>query len=76
MTAVQHVFRELEKQYPELFDIQTSKGRDFVNNFNKFLDIEESQFRSLIEIGYYCRAQSFKKSDELLDFYVKDFKSK
>jgi hypothetical protein len=46
MTAVQEVFRELEKLHPNLFDIYTEKGRQFVNHFHKFLEIEKEQ------IGY------------------------
>jgi hypothetical protein len=46
MTAVQKVFIELEKLHPNLFDIYTEKGRQFVNHFHKFLEIEKEQ------IGY------------------------
>jgi len=46
MTAVQKVFIELEKLHPNLFDIYTEKGRQFVHHFHKFLDIEKEQ------IGY------------------------
>jgi hypothetical protein len=45
-TAVQKVFNELEKLHPNLFDIYTEKGRQFVHHFHKFLEIEKEQ------IGY------------------------
>jgi hypothetical protein len=40
-TALQEAFTELEKLHPSLFDIYTEKGRDFVNNFHKFLELEK-----------------------------------
>jgi hypothetical protein len=42
-TAVQEVFIELEKLHPNLFDIYTEKGRQFVNHFHKFLQVEKEQ---------------------------------
>jgi hypothetical protein len=42
-TAVQEVFIELEKLHPNLFDIYTEKGRQFLNHFHKFLQIEKEQ---------------------------------
>ena len=42
-TALQEVFSELEKLHPSLFDIYTEKGRQFVNHFHKYLDLEKQQ---------------------------------
>jgi hypothetical protein len=42
-TALQEVFSELEKLHPSLFDIYTQQGREFVNNFHKFLELEKQQ---------------------------------
>ena len=42
-TALQEAFTELEKLHPSLFDIYTEKGREFVNNFHKFLQLEKIQ---------------------------------
>ena len=42
-TALQEAFTELEKLHPSLFDIYTEKGREFVNNFHKFLELEKQQ---------------------------------
>jgi hypothetical protein len=42
-TALQEAFTELEKLHPSLFDIYTEKGREFVNNFHKFLELEKLQ---------------------------------
>lgn len=42
-TALQEVFSKLEELHPELFDIYTQKGRDFVATFHKYLELEKKQ---------------------------------
>jgi len=42
-TAVQQVFSELENLHPHLFNIYSTEGREFVNHFHKFLEIENEQ---------------------------------
>lgn len=39
-TALQQAFARLEELHPSLFDIHTEKGRTFVNEFSKFLEVE------------------------------------
>jgi hypothetical protein len=49
-TAVQQVFSELENLHPHLFNIYSTEGREFVNHFHKFLEIEKQQIlKSFIE---------------------------
>ena len=40
-TPIQEVFSDLEINHNELFDLHTKKGRDFVNNYSKYLDKEK-----------------------------------
>jgi hypothetical protein len=42
-TAVQEVFSELEKLHPQLFNVYTTEGKEFLNHFYKFLAIEKEQ---------------------------------
>ena len=42
-TAIQEVFSDLEKLHPNLFNIYTSEGKEFVNHFHKYLEIERQQ---------------------------------
>jgi hypothetical protein len=44
-TAVQQVFSDLEKLQPHLFNMHSVEGREFVNHFHKYLDIEKQQMR-------------------------------
>jgi hypothetical protein len=45
MTAVQQVFSDLEKLQPHLFNMHSVDGREFVNHFHKYLDVEKQQMR-------------------------------
>lgn len=45
MTAVQQVFSDLEKLQPHLFNMHSVEGREFVNHFHKYLDVEKQQMK-------------------------------
>ena len=48
-TAVQQVFSDLEEMHPNLFNVYTTEGKEFINHFHKYLAIEREQmFQSLI----------------------------
>jgi len=42
-TAVQQVFSELETLFPNYFNVYTTEGKEFINHFHKYLDIEKQQ---------------------------------
>jgi hypothetical protein len=44
-TALQEVFSRLEELHPRLFDIYTPEGRDFVQEFHKFMEVEKQQIK-------------------------------
>ena len=39
-TPIQEVFSDLEANHRELFDVHTSKGKIFINNYSKYIEIE------------------------------------
>ena len=45
MTAVQQVFSELLALHPQLFNINSVEGREFVHHFHNFLEIEKQQMK-------------------------------
>jgi hypothetical protein len=45
MTAVQQVFSELETLFPNYFNVYTTEGKEFINHFHKYLDIEKQQMK-------------------------------
>ena len=76
-TAIQEVFSDLEKLHPNLFNIYTSEGKEFVNHFHKYLEIEKNQ---IVE----AHGDKLKKSKDSgnyeywfsgLDYYNKTFKN-
>ena len=50
MTAVQQVFSDLEELYPELFNMHSIMGKEFINHFHNFLAVEKEQI-----IESYCQ---------------------
>ena len=40
-TAVQKVFSDLEKLHPQLFNVYTTEGKEFINHFHKYLKMEK-----------------------------------
>lgn len=50
-TTVQQLMSELEELHPELFNIYTPKGREFVNHFHKYLEIEKLMVIASFEDG-------------------------
>jgi hypothetical protein len=50
-TALQQAFARLEELHPSLFDIHTEKGRTFVNEFSKFLEVEREQIMDAVNFG-------------------------
>jgi hypothetical protein len=52
LTALQQVMRDIEQHYPNLFDLNTAQGREFVSNFYKYLEIEKEQIIDAYISGY------------------------
>lgn len=50
-TAVQQVFSELEELHPQLFNVYTTEGKEFINHFHKYLAIEREQIEKAFEDG-------------------------
>jgi hypothetical protein len=42
-TAVQELFTKLEKEHPSLFNIHSVTGREFINDYYQFLEMEKQQ---------------------------------
>ena len=70
MTAVQQVFSDLEKLQPHLFNMHSVEGREFVNHFHKYLEIEKQQMRNAS-----CPYIGGWEDDEFEYWYNTTFKS-
>jgi hypothetical protein len=42
-TAVQQVFSDLEELHPNLFNVYTTEGKEFINHFHKYIAMEKQQ---------------------------------
>lgn len=42
-TVMKELFSKLEIEYPNLFNIYTTEGKDFVNEYIKFIELEKNQ---------------------------------
>jgi hypothetical protein len=49
-TAIQELFSQLEIEHPNLFNINTLEGRQFINDYYKFFELEKQQI-----IESYCQ---------------------
>jgi hypothetical protein len=70
-TALQEAFSELERLHPSLFDIYTQQGREFVNNFHKFLEMEKEQIME----AWFDGTTNWDSESSSEQYYNKTFKS-
>ena len=77
-TAVQEVFSDLEIMHPQLFNVYTTEGKEFINHFHKYLAVERKQITRAFDMGekyehHYLKNSSPKiNSDE---YYNEIYKS-
>jgi len=50
-TAMQELFSKLEIEHPNLFNVYTTEGKDFINSYIKFIEMEKQQ---IIDCGNTC----------------------
>ena len=75
-TAVQEVFSELEKLHPNLFNVYTTEGKEFINHFHKYLELEKQQMWEYIK-NYYVNGENsllFHKN-EFEQYYNETYKN-
>jgi hypothetical protein len=50
-TAVQELFSKLEKEHPNLFNVHSVEGREFINNYYYILEMEKQQIITAFDIA-------------------------
>ena len=50
-TAVQQLFSKLEIEYPSLFNTHSVDGRNFINNYYQFLELEKQQIIQAFDVA-------------------------
>ena len=71
-TALQEVFSDLEKLHPQLFNVYTTEGKEFINHFHKYLKMEKQQIVDAWFGGYLNGEIKNKLASE--DYYNETFK--
>ncbi len=67
-TAVQELFSQLQTEYPNLFNTHSVDGRNFINNYHKFLELEKQQIIDAFDLG--CEDENRIG----LEYYIETFK--
>jgi gamma-glutamyl phosphate reductase len=63
-TAVQQVFSELEELHPNLFNINTTEGKQFVHHFHKYIAMEKEQIINANNRGFKVARESIYELGE------------
>ena len=73
-TALQEVFSDLEKLQPNLFNVYTTEGKEFINHFHKYLELEKEQiYKALIQGNKDCSA--FTTTNKCEEYYNETYKN-
>jgi hypothetical protein len=72
-TALQQAFSDLEELHPNLFNINTTEGKEFVHHFHKYIAMEKQQIYKAL-----CRGHSdcgvFTMTSECEQYYNETYK--
>jgi len=73
-TALQEIFSDLEKLHPNLFNVYTTEGKEFINHFHKYLAVEKEQiYKALIQGNKDCNA--FTTTNKCEEYYNENYKN-
>jgi hypothetical protein len=68
-TAIQELFSKLEIEHPELFNTNTPDGRQFINDYYPFFELEKQQ---IIKTWYDCKMSIINKNPTTADQYYNE----
>ena len=68
-TAVEQIFSDLEELHPQLFNVYTTEGKEFINHFHKYLELEKQQMKDAS-----CPYVGGWEDDEFEQYYNKTYK--
>jgi hypothetical protein len=69
-TALQQVFSDLEELHPNLFNVYTTEGKEFIKHFHKYLEMEKQQMRDAS-----CPYVGGWENDDFEYWYNENFKN-
>ena len=68
-TAIQELFSQLEIEHPALFNTNTLEGRQFINDYYKFFELEKKQ---IVNTWYDCKMSIIEKNPTDAEQYYKE----
>jgi hypothetical protein len=68
-TPMQELFSQLEKEHPNLFNVYSVEGREFINNYYKFFELEKQQIIKAYDVQW---VEHIKNGE---DYYNETFKN-
>ena len=68
-TAMQELFSKLEIEHPNLFNIYTTEGKEFVNEYIKFIELEKQQIDN--KVIHFAEWLTKKHTLTLMSLYEK-----
>ena len=71
-TAVQQVFSDLEELHPNLLNVYTTEGKEFINHFHKYLAIEREQIIEAFNQGNIYEGNFFDRVNITAEHYYKE----
>jgi len=78
-TAVQELFSKLEKEHPNLFNVYSVEGREFINNYYKFFELEKNEIQNAFDKGIQEQSQRVLDKNQIIttpeDYYNETFKN-
>lgn len=72
-TAIQELFSKLEIEHPNLFNTNTPDGRQFINDYYQFFELEKQQIIDANTTGINQAIYGYKNAEE---YYNKIYKTK
>jgi hypothetical protein len=70
-TAVQQVFSELEELHPNLFNVYTTEGKEFVHHFHKYIAMEKEQIIEAYNTSFLLRDKPYSTAEK---YYEQTYK--
>ena len=75
-TAIQELFSKLEIEHPNLFNTNTPDGRQFINDYYPFLEMEKQQMKDAV-LSQCTTNEGLKKifDNQFEQYYNQTFKN-
>jgi len=75
-TAMQELFSKLEIEQPQLFNIHTTEGKNFVNSYIKFIELEKKCIENAFNNGVFTDQFNLDRNFDGEKYYNTEFKNK